>query len=152
VLPDEPFNYASLEDLIKLEYKDHERMASMGTVFAVLAVFVACLGVLGLASFAVERRVKEIGVRKVLGASVPRLIWTFGKETLVLVIISILVAVPVVRYVGNVWLQEFPNRVAIGVDTLAWPTCLVLLAAVLTNNLLVIRAARANPVEALRYE
>jgi putative ABC transport system permease protein len=152
VLPDEPFNYAFLEDVIIRQYQDHARMATMGGVFAAIAVFVACLGVLGLASFAVERRIKEIGIRKVLGASVPRLIWMFGKETLVLVVISILVAAPVVRYVGNVWLEEFPHRVAIGLDTLAGPGCLVLLAAIFTVGVLALKAARSNPVEALRYE
>ena len=82
----------------------------------------------------------------------PHLTWMFGKETLVLVVIAILVAAPAVRYVGTVWLQEFPHRVAVGFDILTTAGCLVLLAAFFTNGVLALRAARANPVDTLRYE
>jgi len=152
VFPDEPFRYESLENLISRVYEDSARLANMGVVFAGLAILVGCLGILGLAAHAVEQRTKEIGIRKVLGSSTVRLLKLFLSETVVLLIIANLVAAPAAWYLGNLWLERFAHKAAIELWSLVGGGAVVLLFAVVTVTSQVIRAARANPIEALRYE
>ncbi|MCP4633341.1 MAG: FtsX-like permease family protein [candidate division Zixibacteria bacterium] len=152
VLPDQPFNYLYLDDLISRVYEESARLGTMGIVFASLAIFVACLGILGMASYAVEQRSKEIGIRKVLGSSFIGVVRLFSLETLVLVIIANFLALPLVWYIGNLWLAEFPQRVNIGISVFAAGGAIVSLIALFTVSSQAFKASRTNPVEVLRYE
>jgi putative ABC transport system permease protein len=120
--------------------------------FSILAVFVACLGLLGLISFAAESRTKEIGIRKVLGASVTDILLLLSKEFLVLLSLSILIAWPVAWYVMNRWLQNFAYRIDLGWATFLLGGVIALVIAGLTVGYQALKAATANPVDALRYE
>jgi putative ABC transport system permease protein len=134
-------------------YRTEERIGRIMTAFAAMAVFVACLGLFGLASFAAEQRTKEIGVRKVLGASEPGLAALLSKEFLKWVMLANLIALPAARLlIGRYWLANFAYRTAPSVPVFLLVAGVSLLIAVLTVSWQAIRAAAANPVESLRYE
>jgi len=118
----------------------------------VLALFIACLGLFGMASFSAERRTKEIGIRKVLGASVPSVVSMLSKEYAKLVLISNLIAWPTAYYVMNQWLRGFAYRTNIQIWTFLTAAATALLIAVLTVSYHTIKTATANPVDSLRYE
>ncbi len=120
--------------------------------FSALAVFIACLGLLGLISYAAQRRTKEIGIRKVLGASVPGIVAMLSKEFTYLVLAANLIAWPVAYFAMRSWLDDFAYRIDLGPGVFVLGGVLALLIAWLTVSYQAIRAARANPVEALRYE
>ena len=120
--------------------------------FTFLAIFIACLGLFGLASFTAEQRTKEIGVRKVLGASLGNVIVLLTKQFIWLVLIANLIAWPLAYWVMNNWLQNFAYRVDIGWQTFALAGVAALLITILTVSYQAIKAALTNPVEALRYE
>jgi putative ABC transport system permease protein len=152
VAPDVPFEAAFSEDIVAEQYAAEESRARIFAGFALLAVVVACLGLFGLAAFTAERRTKEIGIRKVLGARtgdiVRLLAWQFSKP----VIVANLIAWPVAWYVMRDWLNSFDSRVDLG----PWPFLLAgLLALAIAIGTIAghaIRVARANPIHALRYE
>lgn len=134
-------------------YRTEERIGRIMTAFAAMAVFVACLGLFGLASFAAEQRTKEIGVRKVLGASAPGLAALLSKEFLKWVLLANLIALPAARLlIGRYWLANFAYRTAPGVLVFLAVAGLSLVIAVLTVSGQAVRAAAANPVDSLRYE
>ena len=124
----------------------------MTTWFAALAIALSCLGLFGMAVFSIERRTKEIGIRKVLGASVSSVVTLLSKDFVKLVLIANLIAWPVAWYAMNQWLQDFAYRIELGWWTFALAGGVALLIALLTVSAQAIRAALANPVEALRYE
>lgn len=121
-------------------------------LFASLAIFVACLGLLALAAFTTEQRTKEIGIRKVLGASVRNLVTLMSKDFMKLVAISILLAIPLGWWAMRQWLQSFAYRIELQSWAFAVSGAIALLIALLTVSLTSFRAARANPVDALRDE
>ncbi|RQV95409.1 MAG: FtsX-like permease family protein [Calditrichaeota bacterium] len=127
-------------------------MGYLFNIFAIIAIFIACLGLYGLISFAIEKRIKEIGIRKVLGASIRQIVILLSNEIIVSVALANLIALPVSLIAMNKWLQNFAYRI----DLTAWPFLLsaimALLIALLTVSWQAIRAATANPVESLRYE
>lgn len=116
-----------------------------------MAISIACLGLFGLASFTAERKTKEIGVRKVLGASLAQLLLLLSKDFIKLVIAANLIAWPIVWYAMNQWLEGFAYRASLGWTTLALTATTALVIALATVSVQTIRAALANPVEALRY-
>jgi putative ABC transport system permease protein len=120
--------------------------------FVVLSLTVACLGLFGLAAFAAEQRTKEIGIRKVLGASVSGIIGVLSKDFVKLVLIANLVAWPVAYFAMNKWLQNFAYRIDIALTVFGIAGGLALLIALITVSLQAIKAALANPVESLRCE
>jgi putative ABC transport system permease protein len=122
------------------------------TAFSLLAVLVACLGLFGLAAFAAEQRTKEIGIRKVLGASMSGLVGLLSKDFMKLVLIANIIAWPVAWYAMNKWLEEFAYRINIAWWIFALAGTLALLIALLTVSYQAIRAAVANPVKSLRHE
>ncbi|MFZ2052959.1 MAG: ABC transporter permease, partial [Candidatus Aminicenantales bacterium] len=148
----QPWEFSFFEDDFKALYRKEQRTGEIFGAFAGLAVFVAGLGLLGLAAFAVERRTKEIGIRKVLGASAPHLAFRLGREFLGLVLIANIIAWPFAYFVMSRWLQDFAYRIGLT----AWPFLLAaagaLVFAFLTVSTQTLRAASANPVETLRYE
>ncbi|MDP6037609.1 MAG: FtsX-like permease family protein, partial [Candidatus Latescibacteria bacterium] len=147
-----PFNYWFLDEILQNAYFQEQRFGQAATIFSGLAVFVACLGLLGLAAFTAEQRTKEIGVRKVLGASIPNIIMLLSKEFLALVLISNIIAWPIAYYLMSQWLQDFAYHIDLSFLTFIAGGLLALLIALATVSLLAFRAARSNPVDALRYE
>ena len=154
IFPNSSFEYAFLDQDFNSQYKADEKRSQIFTMFSGLTVFIACLGLLGLSAFTTEQRTKEIGVRKVVGASIKSLVILISKEFFLLVGIGTILAFPVAWYFTDRWLQNFAYRIELQHE---WPTFLVstLLAFFLTLVTVgyhVIRAASSNPVKALRDE
>jgi putative ABC transport system permease protein len=151
-VPDQPFAFSFLDEDVDRTFREDERWMAITRYSALVAIFVACLGVFGLTSLTVARRTKEIGIRKVLGASVPSIVMLLSKEFTYLVLAANLIAWPLAWYAMNRWLQSFAYRIELGPEVFVLGGVLALLIAWLTVSCQAIRAARANPVEALRYE
>ena len=134
------------------QYRAEERVGKIFALFTFLGLFIACLGLLALASYAAERRTKEIGIRKVLGASVGSIVGLLSREFLLLVAIANLIAWPVAYYATSKWLQNFAYRIQIGWGTFILAGILALLIALITVSFQAVKTALANPVDTLRYE
>lgn len=152
IIPDAEFAYTFLDENFKEQYEEEERLSEVFTYISFLAIFIACLGLFGLAAFTAEQRTKEIGVRKVLGATVGGIIMLLSKDFVKLLVVSFLVAIPVGYFVADLWLQEFAYRISLGVGIFLFASLIALGIALLTVSYQAIRAAIANPVDALRYE
>ena len=129
-----------------------ERFEKAFLGFSILAIMIACLGLFGLSSFTTEQRTKEIGVRKILGATVNNIIVMISKQFIWLVLISNLIAIPIAYYLMTKWLEDFAYRINISFWVFVLSGGIALLIAILTVGFQAIKAATANPVEALRYE
>ncbi|HQD09097.1 MAG TPA: ABC transporter permease [Flavihumibacter sp.] len=147
-----PFSYAFLDESFNNMYQAEQRVGKIIMSFSILAVFIACLGLFGLASFMAEQRTKEIGVRKVLGASVNNIVQMLSKDFLLLVLVASCIAIPLAWFFMHRWLQDFAYRVQIPLWIFAAATFLALLIALLTVSLQALKAALANPVKSLRSE
>ncbi len=150
--PNYPFNYSFFDEVFDRAYHTEQRMVNIFSSFAILAILIACLGLFGLTAFAVEQRTKEIGIRKVVGASVPGIAILLSKQFTKWVLIANIMACPIAHYAMNKWLQNFAYRINIGWWTFLLAGAMTLVIAILTVSYQAIRAATANPVEALRYE
>lgn len=150
--PGNPFQYTFVDEQFDQQYRNDQRFASLFSVFAGLAIMIACLGLFGLAAFTAEQRTKEIGVRKVLGASVMNIVGLMGKDFILLVFTGFVIAVPIVWYVMGQWLADFAYRIEIGPGVFAISGGSALLIALATVSWQSVRAAVANPVESLRSE
>ncbi len=150
--PNYPFNYSFFDEVFDRAYHTEQRMVNIFSSFAILAILIACLGLFGLTAFAVEQRTKEIGIRKVVGASVPGIAILLSKQFTKWVLIANIMACPIAHYAMNKWLQNFAYRINIGWWTFLLAGAMALVIAILTVSYQAIRAATANPVEALRYE
>lgn len=150
--PDQPFSYRFLDEAFAQMYTAERRVGEIAGIFALLAIFVSCLGLFGLASYATEQRTKEIGIRKVLGASVANIVGMLSKNFLRLVGIALLIAVPLVWYGMNRWLRDFAYRIEIEWWVFAVAGIIVIAIAFITVSFQSIRAALANPVRSLRSE
>ncbi len=148
----QPFEFFFLDDDFDALYRKERRTAEIFGAFAILAVIIACLGLLGLAAFAVERRTKEIGIRKVMGASVSQLTVRLSREFVLLVLLANVIAWPVAYYAMSRWLQQFAYRIPLGLLFFALAAGAAFLVALLTVGTQTLRAATADPVKALRYE
>ncbi len=147
-----PFHYEFLDDQYNQLYQSETMIGKLANGFAVIAIFISCLGLLGLALFAASRRTKEIGIRKVLGASVANIVGLLSKDFLVLVIISCLIAVPISWYIMQQWLENFAYRISLDGWIFVIAGMAALFIALLTISFHSIKAAMANPVESLRNE
>ncbi len=147
-----PFEYSFLDDDFEKLYRADEKIGQIVGVFSSFAIFVACLGLFGLASFTAEQRTKEIGIRKVLGASVSGMVILLSKEFAKWVLLANIFAWPIAYYAATRWLQNFAYRTSIGIVVFALAAVLALVIALATISYQAIKAALANPVEALRYE
>ncbi len=147
-----PFTYNFVDKQFAAKYESDQREGTLFNLFAAIAIFISCLGLLGLATFTAQRRTKEIGVRKVLGASVGNLIRLVSVDFLKLVIIAIVIAIPVGWFVMNKWLENFAYKTDISWWIFLAAAAMAILIAVLTVSFQAIKAAVANPVEALRSE
>jgi len=152
LVPNRPFEYFFLDESLDQQYRADEQFGQVFGVFAILAISIACLGLFGLASFTAEQRFKEIGIRKVLGASVTGIVGLLSKEFLALVALANIMAWPIAYYSMSRWLQDFVYRVEVSWWLFVLAGGLALLIALLTVGTQAMKAALANPVEALRYE
>lgn len=149
---DVPFDYQFMDETLAGLYEAEYRFGWLAGAFAVLAIFIACLGLLGLAAFSAQQRTKEVGIRKVLGATVASIIGLLSKDVLKLAAVSVLLASPLAWYAMNRWLEGFAYRIHIQWWMLALAGLAVMLAAFLTVSLQSLRVARGNPADALRSE
>jgi len=149
---DEPFSYAFMDDLYNKTYSAEQKTGTILNIFSVLTIFVACLGLFGLVTYAAEQRTKEIGIRKVLGASVTQVTKMLSKEFLKLVLIASLIAFPAAWWAMNKWLQSFAFRITISWWVFVVAAATALLIALITVSSQAIKAAMANPVNSLRSE
>jgi len=150
--PGSPFDYKFTDQEYAKKFSDEERIGNLATFFAVLAVFISCLGLFGLASFVAEQRTKEIGIRKVLGASIPAIWRMLSRDFVVLVIISCLIAIPLAWYYLYQWLQKYEYRTEISWWVFILAASGALAITLLTVSFQAIKAALANPVKSLRTE
>ena len=151
-VPDRPFEYKFLDDELDKLYTAEQTLGQVATAFSLMAILVACLGLFGMASFTAERRTKEIGVRKVLGASEFQIISLLSMESAKLVVIAFLLATPIAYIAIGKWLQTFTFSTGIGALSFAIAGATVMIVALLTVGLHSIKSATANPVESLHYE
>ncbi len=147
-----PFNYSFIEEDFDEMYRSEAKLSQIFTAFSLLAVFIGCLGLFGLTAFAAEQRTKEIGIRKVLGASVTNIVGLLSKEFVILVIAANVIAWPIAYYSMNKWLENFVYHIEMSVFTFVMAALIALVIAVGTMSFQAIRAALSNPVDALRYE
>lgn len=148
----EPFTYTFMDDLFMKTYLAEQKTGTVLNIFSVLTIFVACLGLFGLATHTAEQRTKEIGIRKVLGASVMQVTGMLSREFLKLVLVASLVAFPVAWWGANRWLESFAYRIELGWWVFVAAGLMAVLVALLTVSGQAIRAAVANPVKSLRTE
>ncbi|RLC47620.1 MAG: hypothetical protein DRI23_11145, partial [Candidatus Cloacimonadota bacterium] len=146
------WKFRFFDDTLQNLYRKEQDAGKLITYFTILAIFISCLGLFGLAGYITERRTKEIGVRKVMGASVSSITFLLTKEFCKWVIISIVIAWPVAYYLMEKWLQNFAYKTEIGALTFIISGCFALLIAIVTVSFQTIKTAVSNPVDALKYE
>ena len=150
--PDYYFTYEFLDDHIAARYRREERMFTLFKIFSAISIFIGCLGLYGLISFMTNQKLKEVGIRKVMGASVFSIVGLFSKEFVRIIVLAFLIAAPLAGYLMNEWLAGFAYR-----TTIHWSVFLVgivstLVIALLTVGYRSVKAAVTNPVETLRTE
>ena len=150
--PDYPFTYEFIDEMFASQYHSEERLGKSIGYFAILGILIACLGLFGLVSFMAEQRTKEIGIRKVLGASVSGIIIMLSKEFSRWVLLANITAWPIAYFAMHKWLQSFAYRTNIGIGTFLLSALLAFAIAMFTVSYQALRAATANPVDSLRYE
>ena len=152
LFPNLPFDYQFADEFFGQQYDADQRLAMLFAYFVSLAILLACFGLFGLSAFAVERRVKEIGVRKVLGATAVNLVGLLSKDFLLLVCFSLLIAAPLSYYLMDNWLQNFAYRIDMQWWIFVVAGLMAIGVAFLTVSFQSIKAALANPIKALRTE
>jgi putative ABC transport system permease protein len=152
IVPDDPFEFRFLDKEIENLYKTEQMISELAFFIAVLAIFISCLGLFGLSAFTTEQRTKEIGIRKILGASILSITGLISKQFILLVLISNIIAWPFAYYFMDKWLQDFAYRIEITWWLFVLSGGIALMIALITVSYQAIKAATANPVEALRYE
>lgn len=147
-----PFDFFFLDEFFNNQYKSEQQFQSMFSVFSVLAILIGCLGLFGLSAFTAMQKTKEIGIRKVLGASVQGVFYMLSKEFIGLILIANVIAWPIIYFAMDKWLQGFEYRTAIDISVFGLALLAVLAVALLTISFQTIKSARLNPVDSLRYE
>jgi len=150
--PSEPFTYLFADQQYAKKFASEERVGKLAGFFAVLAVFISCLGLFGMASFVAEQRTKEIGIRKVLGATTLNLWTLLTRDFVLLVIISLIIAIPAAYYFMDIWLQNYPYRSGISGWIFVMAALGALAITLLTVSFQSIKAALANPVNSIKAE
>jgi putative ABC transport system permease protein len=150
--PGMPFSYSFLDESFDRMYRDEQRIGKVAFSFSFLAILIACLGLFGLATYMAEQRTKEIGIRKVLGASVSGIVQMLSKDFVKLVLIACVFAIPLAWWAMSEWLQNFAYRVSIGWWVFAAAAVIALIIAILTVSSQAVKAALSNPVKSLRTE
>jgi putative ABC transport system permease protein len=147
-----PFSYSFLDERFNDTYRAEQNTGRILGIFAGLTIFVACLGLLGLSTFTARQRNKEIGIRKVLGASVTGIISLLSKDFLRLVAIAFIIATPITWFIMNRWLQNFAYRITITWWVFTLAALVAMVITIITVSIQAIKAALANPVKSLRTE
>jgi putative ABC transport system permease protein len=150
--PGNPFDYFFLDERFNEQYKNDKLFGKAFALFAGLAIFIACLGLLGLSLFATAQRIKEIGIRKVLGASISHIVLLISKDFVLLIGVAFVIAAPVAWWIMHSWLQDFAYRISLDPLIFILAGLLAILIAMTTISAQAIRAARSNPVKSLRAE
>src|SRR6185295_5784706 len=150
--PNHVYEYRFLDDKIESFYKQENQLSNLYKIFAVIAIFLSCLGLYGLASFMAVQRIKEVGIRKVLGASVGSVVYLFSKEFVVLIGIAFAIATPIAWYFMHKWLQDYVYRIDISWWLFIAGGAAAIAIALITVSFQAIKAAIANPVKSLRTE
>jgi len=150
--PAQPFSYTFMDEEFNNLYLSEQRMGSISLSFSLLAIFIACLGLFGLTAYAAEQRTREIGIRKVLGATVGGIITLLSRDFLLLVGLAMMIAFPLSWWAMHQWLQDFAYRISIGWEVFVLAAILAMGIAVMTVSFQALRAALANPVKSLRSE
>jgi putative ABC transport system permease protein len=149
---DFPFSYMFLDDVYNNMYRSEQRTGTLFNVFALIAIVISCLGLFGLATYTAQVRTKEIGVRKVLGASVPGIIQLLAADFIKLILIAIAIATPVAWYMMDKWLQDFVYKTNMGWMVFAFAGIAAIVIALVTISFQAVKAAIANPIRSLRTE
>ena len=150
--PNVPFDYKFVDEEFGSKFRAEERIGKLSSYFAILAIFISCLGLFGMASFVAEQRTKEIGIRKVLGASVVNLWRLLSTEFFVLVLLSCIIAAPIAWYYLNNWLTNYDYRIKIRWQVFVLAAVAALVITLITVSFQAIKAAVANPVKSVRTE
>jgi putative ABC transport system permease protein len=150
--PGYDFNYFFLNESFERQYHQEKRLAEVLGLFAIVTIVIATIGLLGLVSFMVVARTKEIGVRKVLGADIFSITRLLSREYMLLVLLANLIAIPIVTYAANQWLQSFAFKEPINIMLFVWTLALALLITFMVVGIQTLRAASANPIDSLRTE
>lgn len=150
--PNYVYEYRFLDDKIESFYKQENQLQQLYKIFALIAIFLSCLGLYGLASFMAVQRIKEVGIRKVLGASVSSVVYLFSKEFIILIVIAFAIASPIAWYFMDKWLQDYAYRINISWWIFIIGGLAAIMIALLTVSFQAIKAAVANPVKSLRTE
>jgi len=150
--PNYPFEYRFFDDIFNMAYMDEQKMEKILALFGLIAIFIACMGVFGLSAFTADQKKKEIGIRKVLGADVPKIVYLLSRDLVRLVLIANIIGWPAAYYIASRWLQNFAYRTNIGLEVFLLSAVLILIISMGTVSYHAIKAALANPIEALRYE
>ena len=150
--PDYPFSYSFFDERIDRMYKSEQKLGQSFIGFTLISICIACLGLFGLTSFTAEQKTKEIGIRKVLGASVSGIVCLLSKELVKWVLTASLIAWPLAWFFSSRWLQNFAYRTNASIWTFILSTALALVIALLTVSYRSFKAATANPIDSLRYE
>ncbi len=152
IVPYFPYTYQFMNDINAKRYQTEAKWKQIINIASALFIFISCIGLLGLVILSIEQRTKEIGIRKVLGAAVSRIVLLVSKEFIILISIALVVAIPVGYYFVDKWLQDFAYRIRISWWMFALSGALVIAVALATISFHAIRAAIANPVKSLRTE
>ena len=150
--PGNAFDYFFLDDFFDQQYQTEVKFSRLFTFFSALAIVVACLGLFGLASYTTLQRTREIGIRKVLGASASNVLWLVSRDYVKLIVIALAIAIPITNYFITDWLERFSFRIALDWWLLTLPGVLIMAIALLLVGAQTVKAARRNPVDSLRYE
>jgi len=150
--PEYAFNSHFVDETIEQFYRQEKQLSLLYKIFAGIAIFISCLGLYGLVSFMAAQKTKEVGIRKVLGASVSSIVYLFSKEFTILIAIAFVIAAPVAWYLMNNWLQGFVFRINIGLGVFVLAIITSIIIAWITVGYKAVRAAVANPVKSLRSE
>jgi putative ABC transport system permease protein len=150
--PNFVYEYRFLDDKIESFYKQENQLAKLYKIFAAIAIFLSCLGLYGLASFMAVQRIKEVGIRKVLGATIGNIVYLFSKEFIILIAIAFAIASPIAWYFMETWLQNYVYRIDIGWWIFAAGGLIAIIIALATISYQAIKAAIANPIRSLRTE
>jgi putative ABC transport system permease protein len=150
--PGQPFNYRFMDQDFDNVYRSEQRVGQIFITFAAISIIIGCLGLFGLSAYTAERRTKEIGVRKVLGASVSNIVALLSKEFLRLILIAIVIGSPIAWFAMNSWLSDFAYHIDISLWMIASAGLLAIMIALLTVSFQSIKAALMNPVKSLKSE
>jgi ABC-type antimicrobial peptide transport system permease subunit len=147
-----PFEYEFLDEAYASMYHSEERISELMNYFTLIAIMISCMGLYGLAAYTTERRTKELGIRKVMGASVSGIIGMVSKEYIFLVLLACIIAFPIAWYFMEIWLSDFAFHIELNPFVFILSVVVALFLAISTVSYFALKAARTNPVEVLRYE